>query len=375
MKSSGGTNVNLRIPGPTPCPPEVLAAVSKQMINHRGPEMAAMMKRVTETLQDFLETRNEVLLVSASGTGGLEAAIVNTLSPKDRVLGISIGAFGDRICKIAETYGADVRRLEFEWGTAASPDQIRQALRQESGVRAVLVTHNETSTGVTNPLAEICEVVKSESDALILVDGISSAGSIPLPVDEWGIDVLVSGSQKGWAVPPGLAIMAVGPRAWQAAERATMPRFYFDLDAHRKSAENGQTPWTPTLPVIFGLDVSLDLMVREGKEAIFARHARIGAHTRERVKALGLELFADARFASNTVTSVKVPDGVDGKELTKTLREKYDTVLGGGQRSLAGRIFRLGHLGWVSEDDLERALDALAEALPKLGFAASPQRS
>ena len=368
--------MNLRIPGPTPCPPEILAAVSKQMINHRGPEMAAMMKRVAERLQDFLDTRNDVLLVSASGTGGLEAAIVNTLSPNDRVLGISIGAFGDRICKIAETYGADVRRLEFEWGTAASPDKIRQALSDEPGVRAILVTHNETSTGVTNPLAEICKVIKAESDALILVDGISSAGSIPLPVDEWEIDVLVSGSQKGWAVPPGLAIMAVGPRAWQAAEKATMPRFYFDLAAHRKSAESGQTPWTPTLPVIFGLDVSLEHMLTEGKDAIYARHARIGAHTRERVKALGLELFAaDERFASNTVTSVKVPEGVDGKELTKTLREKHDTVLGGGQRALAGRIFRLGHLGWVKEEDLDRAIDALAEALPKLGFAVSQGRS
>ena len=365
--------MNLRIPGPTPCPPEVLTAVGKQMVNHRGPEMAAMMKRVIEGLQHFLDTRHDVLLVSASGTGGLEAAVVNTLSPKDRVLGISIGAFGDRICKIAETYGASVRRLEFEWGTAASPDQVRQALREENGVRAVLVTHNETSTGVTNPLGEICEVIKSESDALILVDGISSAGSIPLPVDEWGIDVLVSGSQKGWAVPPGLAILAVGPRAWQAAEQATMPRFYFDLPAHRKSAEIGQTPWTPTLPVIFGLDVSLELMKKEGKEAIFARHARIAGHTRERVKALGLKLFADERFASNTVTSVKVPEGVDGKELTKTLREKYDTVLGGGQRSLAGLIFRLGHLGWVKEEDLDRAIDALAEALPQLGF--SPERS
>jgi len=337
--------------------------------------MAAMIKRVTERLQTFLDTRNDVLLVSASGTGGLEAAVVNTLSPRDRVLGIDIGAFGDRFCTIAETYGADVRRLAFEWGTAASPEKVREALGEESEVRAVLVTHNETSTGVTNPLAEICEVIRSESDALILVDGISSAGSIPLPVDEWGIDVLVSGSQKGWAVPPGLAIAAVSPRAWQASERATMPRFYFDLDAHRKAAEKGQTPWTPTLSVIYGLDVTLERMLNEGKEAIFARHARIGARTRQRVKSLGLKLFADERFASNTVTSVSVPEGVDGKELTRTLREDYDTVLGGGQRSLAGRIFRLGHLGWVSEGDLDRAIDAVAAALPKLGYAIPQERT
>jgi aspartate aminotransferase-like enzyme len=367
--------VNLRIPGPTPCPPEVLAAVGKQMVNHRGPEMAVMMKRVTDRLQAFLGTRNDVLLVSASGTGGLEAAVVNALSPKDRVLGISIGAFGERFAAIADTYGADVRRLDFEWGTAASPDKVREALREESGLRAVLVTHNETSTGVTNPLAEICQVIKSESDALILVDGISSTGSIPVEVDEWGIDILVSGSQKGWAVPPGLSIVAVSPAAWQASKRATMPRFYFDLDAHRQSAAKGQTPWTPTLSVIYGLDVSLERMSKEGKEAIFARHARLGARTRERVQSLGLTLFADERFASNTVTAVHVPEGVDGKELTRALREDYDTVVGGGQRSLAGRIFRIGHLGWVNEEDLDQAIDALAKVLPKLGYAVPQTRT
>ena len=338
------------------------------MINHRGPEMAALIKRVSDNLQTFLGTRNDILLLTASGTGGLEAAVVNTLSPKDRVLGVTIGAFGDRFCTIAETYGADVRRLEFEWGKAASPEKIREALREEKGVRAVLVTHNETSTGVTNPLNEICEVIRAESDALILVDGISSTGSIALPVDEWGIDVLVSGSQKGWAVPPGLAIIAFGPRAWEASEQSTMPSFYFDLRAHRDAALKGQTPWTPAISLIYGLDVSLDRMRDEGQDAIYARHARIAAKTRERVKSLGLELFADERFASNTVTAVSVPEGVDGKALTQCLREKYDTVVGGGQRSLAGRIFRLGHLGWVNDGDLDLAITALTKALPELGY-------
>ena len=360
--------MNLRIPGPTPCPPEILNAVAKQMINHRGPEMAALMKRVSDKLHSFLGTQNDILLLTASGTGGLEAAVVNTLSPKDRVLGVTIGAFGDRFCTIAETYGADVRRLSFEWGQAASPEKIREALREEKGFRAVLITHNETSTGVTNPLGEICEVIKAESDALILVDGISSAGSIAVPVDEWSIDVLVSGSQKGWAIPPGLAIMAVGPRAWEASERSTMPRFYFDLRAHLDAASRGQTPWTPAISIIYGLDVSLDHMMSEGRDAIYQRHARIAANTREHVKSLGLQLFADEAFASDTVTSVSVPEGVDGKELTRILREKYDTVVGGGQKSLAGRIFRLGHLGWVNDGDLDRALDALTKALPELGY-------
>ncbi len=360
--------MNLRIPGPTPCPPEILSAVAKQMINHRGPEMAALMKRVSDKLQTFLGTRNDILILTASGTGGLEAAVVNTLSPKDRVLGVTIGAFGDRFCTIAETYGADVRRLEFEWGKAASPEKIREALREEKGVRAVLVTHNETSTGVTNPLGEICEVIKAESDALILVDGISSTGSVALPVDEWGVDVVVSGSQKGWAVPPGLAIIAFGPSAWEASAQSTMPRFYFDLRSHRDAASKGQTPWTPAISILYGLDVSLDRMMSEGPDAIYARHARIAAKTRERIKSLGLQLFADEAFASNTVTAVSVPDGVDGKELTRSLREKYDTVLGGGQKSLAGRIFRLGHLGWVNDGDLDRAITALTKALPELGY-------
>jgi aspartate aminotransferase-like enzyme len=345
------------------------------MINHRGPEMAVLIKRVTEKLQKFLGTGSDIFLLTSSGTGGLEAAVVNTLSPKDRVLGITVGSFGDRFCSIAEAYGADVRRLAFERGQAASPEKIREVLREEPDIRAVTVTHNETSTGVTNPLREISEVIRGESDALILVDGISSTGSLPVPVDEWAIDVLVSGSQKGWAVPPGLAIIAFGPRAWRAAEHATMPRFYFDIGSHRDFARKGQTPWTPALSVIYGLDVALDQMSREGQEAIFARHARIASRTREGVKALGLELFADERHASNTVTAVSVPEGVDGKELTRVLREKYDTVVGGGPGSLAGRIFRLGHLGWVNDDDLDQAIAALAKALPELGYSSPRKRA
>jgi aspartate aminotransferase-like enzyme len=338
------------------------------MINHRGPQFAELLKQVTEKLRSFLGTRHDIFLLTSSGTGGLEAAVVNTLSPGDRVLGVSIGNFGDRFSTIAKTYGAKLRPLQFELGQAAEPDMIRKVLREEPGFRAVLVTHNETSTGVTNPLAEICEVIRSESDALILVDGISSTGSIPLDIDGWGIDALVSGSQKGWAVPPGIAMLVVSPRAWQASERASMPRFYFDLATHRDFAEKGQTPWTPALSVIYGLDLALERMVEEGPDAIFARHARIAARTRERVKTLGLQLFADERFASNTVTAVSVPDGVDGKKLTRTLLEKYDTVLGGGPGKLAGRIFRLGHLGWVTEEDLDRAMDALERALPELGY-------
>lgn len=362
--------VNLRIPGPTPCRPEVLEAVGRQMINHRGPEMVKLLERITEGLQRFLGTGRDFLLLSTSGSGGLEAALVNTLSPGDRVLGVSGGAFGHRFRSIAEAYGADVVHLDVEWGRAAEPEQIRQALQEEKEIKAILLTHNETSTGVTHPLGSICETIRADSNALILVDAISSLGGIPLPMDEWGVDVVITGSQKAWGVPPGVSMVGFGDRAWQAYERATMPRFYLDLARYRDAAGKGQYPFTPAVSVFFGLEKSLALMVEEGPEAVYARHARVGRRARDGATSLGLKLFADERFASNTVTAVWVPEGMDGKELARVLREEHDTIVGGGQAHLAGRIFRIGHLGWVEEDDIDRALTALKEALSRLGHTA-----
>ena len=358
---------NLRIPGPTPIPPAVQEALGGQMINHRGPEFAALFERVTEGLRPFFETRSDLLILTCSGSGVMEAAVVNTLSPGDAVLAVSIGAFGDRFAQIAETYGAGVTRLEGEWGRALDIDSLRRALRA-GDFRAVLVTHNETSTGVTNPLEAIAATVHAESDALLLVDAVSSMGCIPVETDAWGLDVVVTGSQKGWEVPPGLAMAAVGPRAWQACARATMPRFYLDLGKARDFYAKGQTPFTPAISILYALDVSLKRMHEEGPEAIFARHARIAARARDGAQAIGLELFADEAHASNTITSLKVPEGIDGKALTARLREHYDTVLAGGQSKLAGRIVRLGHLGWVQEADIDAALDALGHALADLGF-------
>ncbi len=360
--------MNLRTPGPTPCPPEVLAAVGGQMINHRGPEFAATLGAILDLLRPFFQTTNEIAILTASGTGGMEAAVVNVLSPGDPVLVISIGAFGDRFAAICRTYGAAVSTIEVEWGQAADPEAVRQALRANPAIKAVLVTHNETSTGVTNPLGPICEAIHAESAALILVDAVSSLGSLPLPVDAYGIDVVVTGSQKGWQVPPGLAMVAMSPKAWRASETARMPRFYFDLKRHTESHAKGQTPWTPALSIYFGLEVALRRMHTEGMEANFARHARLGAHTRAGVKRLGLDLFADERFASNTVTAVKVPDGVDGKKISGHLRSKYGVVLAGGQAHLQGKIFRIGHLGWVEQADLDEALAALEKGLPELGY-------
>jgi aspartate aminotransferase-like enzyme len=341
--------------------------MGRQMINHRGPEFAEILARVTSRLQTLFQTKNDVLILTTSGTGAMEAAVVNTLSPGDRALVVSIGAFGDRFVDIAKTYGADVVRMDVEWGKAAEPAEIEKALAADPAIKAVLVTHNETSTGVTNDLEAISRVVRG-ADKLLLVDAISSLGSIPLPVDEWGVDVALTGSQKGWKVPPALAMVSVSERAWKAAAEAKTPRFYFDFGKARDYLQQGQTPWTPAVSVFFALDVAVDMLIQEGLENIFARHRRIGAKVRQGVKSLGLKLLADEKFASNTVTSIRVPDGVDGPSLNRIMREEHDTVLAGGQASLAGKIFRIGHLGLVSEADIDATMDALRLALPKVGF-------
>ena len=356
---------NLRIPGPTPCPDEVLQAMTKQMINHRGPEFAQMLNRITESLKTLFQTRNDVFLLTGSGTGGLEAAVVNTLSPGDTVLSVSIGVFGDRFTSIAEQFGAEVIPLKFEWGKAADPDEVRRALAKEPKIKAVLVTHNETSTGVTNDLGALSKVIK-ESDKLLLVDAISSMGSINLPVDEWGCDVAVTGSQKGWMAPPGLAMVSVSERAWKAHAEAKMPRFYWDFTRAKSYLERGQTPWTPAITTVYAMNVSLDMMVKEGLPDIVARHARIGRFTRDGMKELGLSLFADEEHASNTVTAVNAPEGINANDLRKMLLAENEIVIGGGQQTLDGMIFRIGHLGWVEEKDVEAVISALKGALVKV---------
>ena len=365
---------NLRIPGPTPVPEDILKAVGRPMVDHRGRPFAALIQRVSQRLQEFFMTKQEVLILSTSGTGSMEAAVVNTLSPGDKVLVVSIGAFGDRFAKIAETFGAQVTVLSYEWGTAADPEDVRKALAADPDIKAVLVTHNETSTGVTNPLEEIAKAVR-EADRLLLVDAISSLGAIPCDMDGWGLDVVVTGSQKGWMVPPGLAFIALSERGWQAYESARMPRFYMDVGKARDFLQKGQTPWTPAISIYFGLDVALEKMTAEGMESVHARHAKIGQMVREGVKALGLELLAaDERFASNTVTAIKCPEGVEVAALRRMLEDEHNVVMAGAQAKLAGKAFRIGHLGLVSEDDIRHALDALAEVLPKVGYSIPSSR-
>ena len=363
---------NLRIPGPTSLPDVVREAGARQMVNHRGPEFAALQNGIIERLKKFYKTTNDVLIVTAAGTGGLESAIVSFLSPGDKVLAITIGAFGDRFAKIATVYGADVTKVAFEWGKAADVARIREALDAGGPWKAVLMTQNETSTAVTNPIEQLAATVKAAApDALIIVDAISGLGAVPFETDAWGLDVVVSGSQKAWMVAPGLSFVSVSPRAWEAAAVAKMPRFYFDLAAHKTSAEAGQTPWTPAVAVMFQLDAALTLMEQEGLDEIWKRHAAVGAAVRAGLTTLGFKLLGDPEYASDTVTGAWIPDDLDWKAFNGKLR-KHGLIVAGGQGALKGKIFRIGHLGHVTVPAILNAMAVLEQTLIELGRPVRP---
>ena len=358
---------NLRIPGPTALPPSVREVGGRQMVNHRGEEFRALLRRVEAGMKPYFGTEHEVILLTCAGTGGLEAAVVNTLSPGDPVLAVTMGAFGDRFAKIAEVYGAAVTRLAVEWGTAPVPAAVREAAAAIPDLRAVLLTHNETSTGVTSDIPALAEAVRAVApDALVLVDAISALGAVPFAMDAWGLDLVVTGSQKAWMSAPGMAMAAVGPRAWAAAETARLPRFYLDLRRHRETAVNGETPWTPAVAVLYQVDEGLRLMQAEG-EGVFARHAACAAMTRAGLRALGFRLLAADEVASKTVTAAWIPDGLDWKAFNGDLRRR-GLVLAGGQGPLKGRIFRLGHLGSVTTDDVLAAIATLEAVAVEQGL-------
>jgi aspartate aminotransferase-like enzyme len=342
-------------------PPTVREAGGRQMTNHRGVEFTAMLDRLLARMRPFFGTTGEVALISCSGTGGLEAAVVNTVSPGERVLCVSIGLFGDRFAEIASLYGADTARLSMEWGRAVDPDQLRAHLHSHPGYRAVCLTHNETSTGVLDSLETLAAVVREvQPEALIIVDGVSAVGSVPFKMDEWGIDVAVSASQKGWMAAPGLAMVAVSSRAWAQMERTTTPRFYLDLRRYHESQARGMAVWTPAIAVMYQLDAALDLMSVEGAEAIFARHEACAAATRAGLEALGFGMFADPHHYSPTVTAVRLPDGLDWETLSRGLAAQR-VIVAGGLGRLAGSIFRVGHLGSVTVGEILDTVGALEE--------------
>jgi len=358
---------NLRIPGPTPLPDEVLDAQSRSMIDHRGTEFAEMLRAISSGIGQLIGTRGDVLLLTGSGSGAMEAAVVNTLSPADRVLVVTIGGFGDRFAAIAQAFGADVELMEVPWGEAADPTDLARHLAANPPYAAVLVTHNETSTGVTNPIRELAAAIRSApGDPLAIVDGISGLGAMPFEMDAWGVDLVVSASQKAWMGSPGIGIAAVGERAWTAIERARMPRFYWDFREARTFAEKGQTPWTPAVSVLFGLQVGLDRLIAEGPERTWARHEAIARGAQAGMEAAGLRLVAPPGHRSPTVTAAWLPEGLDWAPFNARMRAQ-GLVIAGGQGKWTGKILRFGHMGHVEWPDIGDALRVLAQTLTEFG--------
>lgn len=363
----------LLLPGPTPIPPTVLRAMSAPAIDHRGPEFKALISEVTEGVKQIYQTQNDLLILTASGTGGMEAAVTNFLSPGEKALVVSIGAFGDRFVKICRAYEVEVEVLAYEWGTAARAEDVAERLsRDKDGeIKAILVQHNETSTGVLNDIEAISKA-RGDHPALLIVDAISGLVAADLKTDAWGLDVVISGSQKAFMIPPGLAMVSVSSRAWEAAERCKNRRYYFDLKAAKEFLAKGQTPFTPAVSVLFGLREALKMLLAEGLEKAFARHRLYRDMIRAGVRALGLELLAADEVASPAVTAVKTPSGLTPKDIRAPLREKFGIVTAGGQGKLSDSIFRFGHLGYVDPTDLLSALAALEMVLTEKGLPVTP---
>ena len=358
-------SVNFRLPGPTPLPPQVVAALGQEMIPHRGPAFRALYSETLKLAREIHRTDGDVLTWAATGSAGWEVAVVNLLSPGDPVLIAVNGNFGERFAGVAGRLGIDVRRFDVEWGEAILPAQLQSALEAHPDVKAVFLVHNETSTGVTNPLRELAGIAR-EHGALVVVDAVSAAGALPLEIDAWGIDFLFSGSQKAWMCPPGLLIAAVGPRAWAAHQRSGYRRFFWDMTEVKKAAVQGMTPTTPPLSMIYAFRAALGMIADEGPEQVWDRHRRLASITREGITAAGLRLFARRGFESDSVTAFVPPPDVAAGSLLELLRRDYGVEAQGGQAHLADRLIRLGHMGWVHEPEMRQAIDAVVDACARL---------
>ena len=359
----------LMIPGPTPVPEKVLLALSKHPIGHRSGEFSQIMAEVTQNLKWLHQTENDVLVLTVSGTGAMEAGIINFLSPGDRVLVGSNGKFGDRWAAMSAAFGLEVEKITADWSKPLDTEQFREKLAAdtEKNIKAVIITHSETSTGVLNDLETINRHVKEHGEALMIVDAVTSLGAVNLPVDEWGIDVVASGSQKGYMIPPGLGFVSVSPKAWEAYKTAKLPRFYLDLGKYSKTAAKNSNPFTPPVNLVVALQAALRMMQAEGLESIFARHQRLMRATREAVKALSLPLFGPDEAASPAITAV-APVSVESEQIRAVMKKRFDISLAGGQDDYKGKIFRIGHLGFVSDRDILAAIGALEATLRELGY-------
>ncbi|MCL6638590.1 MAG: alanine--glyoxylate aminotransferase family protein, partial [Firmicutes bacterium] len=340
----------LMIPGPTPVPPAVVQAMSRPVGGHRTDEFAQLHKRIVEKLQKVFQTKNDIFVVTHSGTGALETAVANTVSPGDKVLALITGNFGERFANIAKAYGADVDEVHFGWGNDVDLKTVEEKLAGNR-YKVVLATQNETSTGVVNDIAGIGALV-ARTPALLLVDGVSGVGAIEIKVDEWGVDILCTASQKAMMLPPGLAMVSVSDKAWAVVRENKSPRFYFSLPAHKKAYEKWNTAYTPGVSLFYGLDASLEMMMAEGMDNVYARHALLAKATRAAVKAIGLKLLAEDRCASNAVTGVWAPDGIGADDLRKVAKNEFGVTFAGGQGIMKGKIFRIAHMGFSDKMDV-----------------------
>lgn len=356
----------LRIPGPTPIPPRVQRAMNQPMIGHRSEDTSEILRGVKPKLQKVFGTTEEVAIIASSGTGGMEAAFVSAVHPGEEVLVAVTGAFGERFAKICEAHGAKVHRLNIEWGQAVTAKEVKDYVEKHAAIRAVFITYCETSTGVLNPIHDIAQAVRAVSDALIIIDGVSSIAGVPLKMEDWGIDIAVTGSQKAFMLPGGLAFAACSQRAWGRIESNERPSFYFNLKTYRQNMEQDTTPFTPASSLLFGLVETLELMEEEGLDQVYKRHDLMMKMTRAAMKALDLPLLTSDEYASPTVTAVH-PTKFKASEFRKTLKEEFNIVVAGGQQHLKDEIFRIGHMGYCSPADVLQTIAAIEITLQKMG--------
>ncbi|MBG1263137.1 pyridoxal-phosphate-dependent aminotransferase family protein [Nostoc commune] len=359
----------LMIPGPTPVPEAALLALAKHPIGHRTSEFSNILAEVTENLKWLHQTQSDVLTLNVSGTGAVEAGIINFLSPGDRILVGSNGKFGERWVEVGQAYGLNVEEVKVEWGKPLDPAVFAEKLQADTQkqIKAVIITHSETSTGVLNDLETINRHVKEHGEALIIVDAVTSLGAFNLPVDAWGLDIVASGSQKGYMIPPGLGFVSVSPKAWEAYKTAKLPKYYLDLGKYRKATAKNTTPFTPPVNLIVALHTTLRMMKEEGLESIFARHERLKNATRAAIQGLNLPLFAADSSASPAITAV-APQGIEPDKIRSVMKKRFDIALAGGQDHLSNKIFRIGHLGFVSDRDILSCIASLEVTLKELGY-------
>ena len=366
--------LSLMIPGPTPVPEKVLQALSKHPIGHRSKEFQDLVESTTKNLKWLHQTKNDVLTITGSGTAAMEAGIINTLSKGDKVICGENGKFGQRWVKVAKQFGLDVIKIDSEWGTPLNPEDFRKILEEDrqKKIKAVILTHSETSTGVINDLETISAYIQEHNTALSIVDCVTSLGACNVPVDDWKLDVVASGSQKGYMIPPGLSFVAMSQKAWGAAEKSNLPKFYLNLKSYKKSLLSNSNPYTPGVNLVFALDEALKMMREEGLDNIFLRHNKHKLAMSNAAKALNLKLFANEKYLSPSITAIETKE-IDAEEFRKIIKNKFDILLAGGQDHLKGRIFRVGHLGYVNDRDIITVISAISNTLLNLGKISAEQ--